>query len=99
MVKHLNMRWLPVFISGMLGLCIFESWAQEDVRMKVRSEGVRKSVLAVSPFRANRETDISDRMRRRRTRRYHRRIRTPQLIIDRYIRIPRIHHQLWNAEG
>jgi TolB protein len=64
MVKQLNMRWLPVFISGMLGLCIHESRAQEDVHMKVRSEGVRKIVLAVSPFGANRETEISDRVRR-----------------------------------
>ena len=48
---------------GMLFCLSAGGWAQEEVRMKVRSEGFRRIVLAVSPFASNLKTELSDHLR------------------------------------
>jgi len=64
MVNNLEKKSPVLFIIGLLCLLSPESRAQDEVHMKVRSEGLRRIVLAVSPFQPSRQTDLGDQLRR-----------------------------------
>ncbi len=64
MVNRYHLKPLIYFTLGFL--CVFppQSRGQEEVRMKIRSEGLRRIVLAVSPFSSDRDMGVSDDLRR-----------------------------------
>ena len=64
MVIKISKKYPIPFIIGLLCFISLESRAQDEVHMKVRSEGLRRIVLAVSPFHTSRQTDLGNQLRR-----------------------------------
>ncbi len=63
MVKQiLHKLFLLLFIG--LFICVPRSHAQEEVHMKVRSDGLRRIVIAVAPFTAALPTDLTIHLRK-----------------------------------